>query len=68
MIKDDEYKTSDNHCVHTGDELATCLYHFHWSEVINDETCSGSDQWTSVLINTYQGWQLLTEHIGPLAN
>jgi hypothetical protein len=49
------------------DTYAVLTYTFRWSGLIDGKPASGSGRGTSVLVNEGDGWQILTEHLGPLA-
>lgn len=67
LIQDEQYGLSEQHWVTKTDELAICLYQFYWQGLIEGEPASGSGRGTSVLIQTNKGWQIISEHLGPVA-
>lgn len=67
LIQDETYAISNVHWIREDDALAVCLYHFHWSGIINGQMASGGGRGTSVLVNENGRWQILTEHLGPEA-
>jgi hypothetical protein len=65
-IADEEYRISNVHWVHRGDNLAVYLFDFHWTGRINDRPASGSGRGTAVLHREDgRDWTLLVEHLGP---
>ena len=67
LIQDETYAISNVHWIREDDALAVCLYHFHWTGIINGQMASGGGRGTSVLVNENGRWQILTEHLGPEA-
>ncbi len=66
-IEDETYVVSNIYWLHRGKESAVCLFDFKWSDFSAGEVISGAGRGTSVLLNTAEGWKLLTEHLGPEA-
>jgi ketosteroid isomerase-like protein len=65
-IADEEYRISNVHWVHRGDNLAVYLFDFHWTGRINDRPASGCGRGTAVLHREDgRDWTLLVEHLGP---
>jgi len=62
-IQDEQYNISDIEWLVITDEVATCIYNFHWQGVINGQEMSGGGRGTTVLQMTEKGWQLLHEHL-----
>jgi ketosteroid isomerase-like protein len=64
-IKGEEYAISDVHWVVKTDAFAVLTYSFNWSGIIQGEHASGTGRGTSTLIRMEEGWQLISEHLGP---
>jgi ketosteroid isomerase-like protein len=68
-IADEEYRISNVHWVHRGEEVAAYLFDFQWSGRIGGRAASGSGRGTAVLRHEDgSGWRLLVEHLGPQAS
>jgi ketosteroid isomerase-like protein len=67
LIQDEIYRMEDIQWVAKTDTYAVLTYTFRWSGLIDGKPASGSGRGTSVLVNEGDGWQILTEHLGPLA-
>ena len=67
LIKDEKYWISDIHWVQETENTAILIYIFSWSGIIDGMPASGSGRGTSILIKQYGKWQLICEHLGPLA-
>ena len=65
LIQDEKYSISNIPWVYSSTETAVCTYHFNWEGIINGQHSSGGGRGTSVLINTSDQWQIITEHLGP---
>ena len=67
LIKDEKYWISDIHWVRETDTTAILSYIFSWSSIIEGVQTSGSGRGSSVLVYQDGKWQLICEHLGPLA-
>ena len=67
LIMDEIYAISDIHWVQETENTAILIYIFSWSGIIDGQPASGSGRGTSVLVKQDSRWQLLCEHLGPLA-
>ena len=67
LIKEEKYEISNIHWVHKTDHSAVFVYTFTWSGIIKGSFASGSGRGTSVLTKQNGQWQLICEHLGPLA-
>jgi len=67
LIQDETYRMTNVHWVQKEAESAVLIFIFEWSGIINGEPASGSGRGTSVLTRESGNWQLLSEHLGPLA-
>ena len=68
-IADEEYRISNIHWVHRGEEVAVYLFDFGWTGRIDGRPASGSGRGTAVLRrDAGSGWRLLVEHLGPAAS
>jgi len=65
LIQDEDYNITQLHWVEQTPQFACCIYHFHWSGMIDGKLASGSGRGTSVLVNENGTWQLKVEHLGP---
>ncbi len=67
LIKDEKFAVSDIHWVQETENTAILIYIFSWSGIIDGMPASGSGRGTSILIKQDGKWQLICEHLGPLA-
>jgi len=67
LIQDETYTISNTHWIRSDENMAVCIYNFHWSGLINGQMASGGGRGTSVLVNEDGNWLILTEHLGPNA-
>lgn len=67
LIKDEKYSISDIHWVRETDSTAILSYNFFWSGTIEGVQTFGSGRGSSVLVYQDGKWQLICEHLGPLA-
>lgn len=65
LIQDEKYWLTNIQWLWRGEETAVCTYTFNWSGVIRGEPAEGSGRGTTVLLRVAEGWQILTEHLGP---
>jgi ketosteroid isomerase-like protein len=68
IIKDEQYSMTSVHWIHRGTETAVYLFEFRWSGYIDGKPAQGAGRGTSVLIRKADRWQLLVEHLGPIAS
>ncbi|MBU1050154.1 nuclear transport factor 2 family protein [Candidatus Bipolaricaulota bacterium] len=64
-IKSEVYAVSNVHWVTKSADIATYLFEFDWSGMIQGQQAHGAGRGTSVLVNEGGKWQLLVEHLGP---
>ncbi len=67
LIEDEKFNISNVHWVLQKEETAVYIFNFSWSGIIQGKIASGGGRGTSVLIREKGNWQLLCEHLGPLA-
>jgi len=67
LIKDEKYSISDIHWVRETVTTAILSYNFSWSGIIEGAQTFGSGRGSSVLVYQDGKWQLICEHLGPLA-
>ena len=67
LIEEEKYSISDIRWVRQTQTTAILVYIFSWSGIIEGAQASGSGRGTSVLIKQAGKWQLICEHLGPLA-
>jgi len=65
LIKDETYAITNIHFVIERPDYAVFIFNYHWSGYINGKPAKGGGRGTSVIINSDQGWQLVSEHLGP---
>jgi len=68
IIKDEQYSLTNEHWIQRGAETAVYLFEFRWSGYIDGKPAKGAGRGTSVLIREADRWQLLVEHLGPIAS
>ena len=68
VIKGEQYRVSNIHWLHSNHINATCVYEFNWQGVINGEHCAGGGRGTCVMLCSNGKWQIITEHLGPIAS
>lgn len=62
-IKAETYEIRDLTWLAVSDEVAACLYEFHWSGVFNGQPASGHGRGTSVICRIEGAWQVAHEHL-----
>jgi ketosteroid isomerase-like protein len=67
LIEEEKYSLSAVHWVRQTEDTAILVYIFSWSGIIEGAPASGSGRGSSVLIKPDGRWQLICEHLGPLA-
>lgn len=65
LIKSEEYSISELHWVAETPDFAVFTFSFSWSGIIDGREASGMGRGTSALIRVEEGWQLISEHLGP---
>lgn len=68
LIQDEKYSIRNIHWAYRSETVATLVYNFSWSGVIDGQATSGSGRGTSVLVKQGDSWQLICEHLGPDAS
>lgn len=68
LIQDEKYFIFDLYWVRKTDDYAVCIYAFRWQGFVKGEPASGSGRGTATIIVEHGKWQLLAEHLGPIAN
>lgn len=66
-IKGEDYRVDNVHWLVEQPETAAYMFAFRWAGVIQGRQTSGAGRGTTVLVHTDTGWQLVAEHLGPLA-
>lgn len=64
LIQNEEYKMSDIHWLHQGDDIAVYTFNFSWQGIINGKRVSGSGHGTAVIKRYKDTWKLLAEQLG----
>ena len=67
LIKGEKYAISNIHWILETENIAAFIFHYSWSGIIEGKHASGSGRGTSILTNENGKWQLICEHLGPLA-
>jgi ketosteroid isomerase-like protein len=67
LIQNEKYSIRDVRWILETGETAVLIYHFSWSGLIEGQPASGSGRGTSILTRQDGKWQLICEHLGPLA-
>jgi len=62
-IKDETYKLDNLHWVAASDEMAVCVYQYHWSGLIDGRPASGNGRGTSAICKVRGVWQVVHEHL-----
>jgi ketosteroid isomerase-like protein len=63
-IRDEQYALRDVEWVAVRDEMAVCVYAFHWRGVVDGHAAKGSGRGTTVLLRVGERWQIVHEHLG----
>ena len=66
IIKDESFKLSDIKWIYQSELFATCVFNYTWSGTMNKKTFSSAGRGTLAMVKTDDGWQIITEHLGPL--
>jgi ketosteroid isomerase-like protein len=66
LIKNEVYRISDVNWIGIDNNIATCLYTYHWEGYHNGNFVSGTGNATNVFKKTDSGWKLIHEHLSPL--
>lgn len=69
-IKYEVYRIEDLTWLAVSDDVATCVYEFHWSGEIDGRPAGGSGRGTSVICRIDGKWRVVHEHLsrGRLRN
>ena len=59
------YGVADLHWVHQADDVAVCIYDFHWSGRVGGKEAAGRGRGTTVIVRDGDTWRMLVEHLGP---
>jgi ketosteroid isomerase-like protein len=62
-IKDEIYTISNVVWKVDSENVAVCIYDFHWKGVVDGQTKEGSGRGTNVWVNQENGWQIIHEHL-----
>lgn len=63
LIKAETYEIRDLTWLAKSDEVAACVYEYHWSGEINGKPASGRGRGTSVLKRVEGAWRVAHEHL-----
>ncbi|MFD2444699.1 YybH family protein [Bacillus sp. CGMCC 1.16607] len=67
LIKDEKYSISKVNWIAIDQNLATCLYTYHWEGYYNGNLVSGSGNATNIFSKMDNEWKLIHEHLSPSA-
>jgi ketosteroid isomerase-like protein len=62
-IKGDDYHLADLRWLAVSDEVASCVYTFHWAGEIGGQRMSGRGRGSTVLRKDGDGWKVALEHL-----
>jgi ketosteroid isomerase-like protein len=62
-IQNEQYTISNLEWLVITDEVAVCIYDFHWQGIVNGQEMSGGGRGTTVLQKSAMGWQIVHEHL-----
>ena len=64
-IKNEDYRITDLSWLTSSDDIAACVYEFHWSGEVAGKPASGGGRGTSLLKPINGQWRLAHEHLSP---
>ena len=62
-IKNEQYRITDLEWLIVTDDVAACIYNFHWQGIVSGQEMSGGGRGTTILHKTGAGWQIIHEHL-----
>lgn len=65
LIRDEVYSISDVQWIGIDNNLASCLYVYHWEGYHNDRFVKGSGRATNIFAKFDDDWKLIHEHLSP---
>ena len=63
MIKQEVYSISDLAWIAESDQVAVCVYTFHWRGIIDGQPCEGKGRGTSSFRKENNAWKIIHEHL-----
>ncbi|WP_413379884.1 YybH family protein [Alkalihalobacillus sp. 1P02AB] len=63
VIKEEVYSANDVQWLATSDEVATCIYTYHYEGLLNGKFVSGQGRATNVFKKEDGEWKLIHEHL-----
>lgn len=64
-IEEETYELDNLHWVAASDDMAVCVYEYHWSGLIEGRPASGNGRGTSAISKVKGAWQVVHEHLSP---
>jgi len=64
-IKNESYRITDLIWLASSEDVAACVYEFHWSGEVSGKPASGGGRGTSLLRRIGGQWRLAHEHLSP---
>lgn len=66
LIKEEVYSVTNVNWIGIDDNIATCLYTYHWEGYYDGNHVSGKGNATNVFKKIDDKWKLIHEHLSPL--
>jgi len=63
IIKNEKYRVEDLEWLASSDDVAACIYEFHWSGEIDGKPAEGHGRGTAVIQRIDGEWRMVHEHL-----
>jgi len=67
LMKKGDFRISNIHCSIITDQFCTCLFKLSWSAEVCGDKIIGEDRGTCSLVVVDNSWQIINQHLGPVA-